>query len=248
MSVLNNKPPVQLLDHTLRSAAENLALDEALLDEAEQNPTPSEWLRLWEPPQPVVILGRSSQLESEVHTLRCRELGIEVLRRVSGGAAIVTGPGCLMYAVVLSLRARPRLRAIDAAHHLVLETIAGAIRKLGLSVALRGTSDLTLANRKFSGNSLRVRRDNLLYHGTLLYDFPLELIAACLGRPPREPDYRAARAHHDFVTNLPARREDLRRVVIEAWQPVRESDAWPHARVAELVASRYSRPEWNLRR
>lgn len=238
---------MRLLDLTLPSAAENLALDEALLDEGEDSPTSSEWLRLWEPRQRAVIVGRSSQVETEVQTSRCRELGIPILRRASGGAAILTGPGCLMYAVVLDLRARPALRAIDAAHRAALETIAGAIRQLGLSVALRGTSDLTLADRKFSGNSLRVRRDNLLYHGTLLYDFPLELISDCLGRPPREPDYRAGRRHQDFVTNLPVSSDDLRRALIDAWQAVDENNAWPHARVADLVACKYSRPEWNLR-
>ena len=44
---------------------------------------------------------------------------------------------------------------------------------------------------------------HLLYHGTVLYDFNLELIDECLTMPPRVPDYRASRDHRDFVTNLP---------------------------------------------
>ncbi len=40
---------------------------------------------------------------------RLPELGIPVLRRASGGAAIVIGPGCLMYALVLSYELRPSL-------------------------------------------------------------------------------------------------------------------------------------------
>jgi lipoate-protein ligase A len=239
---------VRVLDLTLPSPAENLALDEALLDDAEDGPTPSEWLRLWEPSAHMVVVGRSSHVEREVHITRCGELGIPIVRRASGGAAIVTGPGCLMYAVVLSLQARPHLRAVDVAHRTVLGTIAEAIGQLGLAVTRRGTSDLSLGDRKFSGNSLRVRREHLLYHGTLLYDFQLELIAACLANAPRQPDYRAGRGHDDFVINLPVPSDDLRRALIDAWQVESESSAWPRHRVAELVASRYSRPEWNMGR
>ena len=44
----------------------------------------------------------------------------------------------------------------------------------------QGTSDLAIGDLKFSGNSARCRRRWLLYHGTLLYDFPLSLVAQCL--------------------------------------------------------------------
>jgi len=69
---------------------------------------------------------------------------------------------------------------------------------------MRGTSDLAVAERKFSGNSSRVKRGHLLYHGTLLYDFPLGLISDCLRTPPRQPHYRERRSHGEFVNNIPA--------------------------------------------
>jgi lipoate-protein ligase A len=239
---------MRFIDVTLPTPEQNLALDEALLDEAEEGGTPCESLRLWEPSSPMVVVGRSSQVEVEVRGAECRQRGIPILRRSSGGAAIVTGPGCLMYAVVLSLATRPELRAIDLAHRFVLATIVAALARSGLSVAHRGTSDLTLGDRKFSGNSLRVRREHLLYHGTLLYDFPLELIALCLGSPPREPDYRSGRAHEAFVTNLPLPANELRGTLTEAWQIDEVTDGWPARRVKELVATKYSRREWNYRR
>ena len=52
-----------LLDLTLPTAAENVVLDEALLEEAEARPGASELLRLWEPATPTVVLGRSSRPE-----------------------------------------------------------------------------------------------------------------------------------------------------------------------------------------
>lgn len=239
---------MRLLELTLANPEENLALDEALLDEAEECGTPLETLRLWEPPSRMVVVGRSSRVASEVCEARCRDLGVPILRRSSGGAAIVTGPGCLMYAVVLGLKPRPELRAIDAAHRLVLRTIAGALHRQGLvAVAHRGTSDLTLGDRKFSGNSLRVRREHLLYHGTLLYNFPLELISTCLGTPPRQPAYRDGREHGAFICNLPLEASELRRALADAWKAEAESDDWPRERVAALVSAKYSQPEWNYR-
>ena len=98
---------MQCLELTLPGAAENLALDEALLEEAETAPRPTETLRLWEPRSPSVVLGRSSQIDIEVRRDACRELDVPVLRRVSGGATVVAGPGCLMYALVLDSRLRP---------------------------------------------------------------------------------------------------------------------------------------------
>ncbi|HUY31707.1 MAG TPA: lipoate--protein ligase family protein [Pirellulales bacterium] len=235
------------LDLTLPTPAENLALDEALLEQAEAAARSSECLRLWEPSEPMVIVGRSSQVAREVRMPACRERGIPVLRRGSGGAAVVTGPGCLMYAVVLDLRSRPELRAIDAAHRFVLETLVAGIGALAPGIAVRGTSDLALGDRKFSGNSLRVKRDHLLYHGTLLYDFPLPLIELCLAPPSRQPCYRGGRSHGAFVTNLPVSGAELRRALLDAWSAMEPLSDWPADRTRTLALAKYARREWNER-
>ena len=185
---------MRYLDLTLPSLAENLALDEALLDEAQAAAAPLETLRTWEAAALGVVVGRSSRVNNEVRGEACRAAGVPVLRRISGGAAVVVGPGCLMYALVLSLRLRPQLRNIDQAHAQVLGTIAAALRPAASEIARRGTCDLAIGEKKVSGNSVRCRRDYLLYHGTLLYDFPLERIGRLLAMPPRQPDYRRARA------------------------------------------------------
>lgn len=239
---------MDLFDLTLPAPPDNLALDEALLDEAEQSDQPLEALRLWEADNPFVVVGRNSRLEEEVHADACRARGIPILRRASGGAAVVAARGCLMYAVVLSYELRPELRMLDQAHRYVLETTLAGLRPLAADLARQGTSDLTLGQAKISGNSLRCRRRSFLYHGTLLYDFPLELIEACLKMPPRQPDYRRERPHSAFVTNLPLAAGELRRALIGAWQAAPAGRDWPRSRVQELVATRYSRTEWNERR
>lgn len=256
---------------TLPTAAENLALDEALLDWAETDGSTAEFLRIWESPYPMVVVGRSSRVEQEVHVEVCQERGIPVLRRSSGGAAIVAGPGCLMFAVVLSHELRPQLRDIRRAHCEILGQLAEALRPeltpLGRSIAQAGTSDLVIklgagnreqgdascsplvendSVRKFSGNSLRAKRTHLLYHGTLLYDFDLALVEICLKQPPRQPDYREARAHRDFVTNLPLSRGALIEAIDAAWPTQADVDNWPQEIVATLVAERFGRHTWNL--
>ncbi len=236
---------MQYLDLTLPTPPENLALDEALLEEAETASEPLETLRLWEPQQPMVVVGRSSHVDAEVRLDVCQSLGIPVLRRVSGGATIVAGPGCLMYAVVLSYKLRPDLRQLSQAHQHVLNLLASAIKPLVPNVHYRGTSDLALDQLKFSGNSARCRRENLLYHGTLLYDFPLDLIERCLAMPPRMPDYRERRPHGRFVTNLSLTAETLRQALKTAFDAQEVRTDWPAVETARLVTEKYSHPEWN---
>lgn len=239
---------MRLVHLTLESPAENLALDEALLDEAEQGDSRDEIVRTWQPRDALVVLGRSSRLVDEVHANECQRRGIPIFRRASGGATIVTGPGCLMYAVVLSYDRAPALRSIDAAHAYVLGRMARALGRLVPGITRQGTSDLALGECKFSGNSLRCKRRHLLYHGTILYDFPLDLVTECLKMPPRQPNYRARRDHRTFLINLPLGEAPLRQAIASAFGAHETTDTWPRERVQSLVREKYSRPEWNLAR
>jgi lipoate-protein ligase A len=251
---------MQRLELTLPTAAQNVALDEALLDHAEAENAACEFLRIWESPQPVVVVGRSSRVGSEVNEAACRAAGIAILRRSSGGAAVVAGPGCLMYAVVLSYQLRPRLKDLRHAHAFVLGRLVESVRPMiahqGL-LAHVGTSDLAIRDlevaaggspvlRKFSGNSLRAKRTHLLYHGTLLYEFDLTLIETCLRMPPRQPDYRRHRSHSEFVTNLSTSRRTLIQAVDSAWPTRGALNDWPAPLVEELVKNRFSCESWNF--
>lgn len=238
---------MRLLNHTHEIPAGNLALDEALLESPG-----GETLRFWESDQTFVVLGRSSQIAEEVNLSACREAGVPVLRRVTGGATIVTGPGCLMYAVTLDLDQRPELRAIDRAHEFVLETIVAGLQPHLPEVAYAGTSDLILKNtnplKKFSGNSVRMKQHRLLYHGTLLYDFNLNQIAKLLREPPRQPDYRDRRPHESFVANLPLDRATIETALIEAWQAKEVTQPYDKSLVESLIAEKYSQTAWNQSR
>jgi len=230
------------LETELAGLAENLALDEALLEGVQAT---GDLFRTWEVPRPAVVLGRASRRVEEVQEEFCRSEGIPVVRRCSGGASVVLMRGCLLYSVVLSLEEHPELRVIERAHAFVLERIREAIVRLGRPVELAGTSDLVLDGRKFSGNSLRCRKDGVLYHGTLLLEASVEMIGRCLKMPPRQPDYREQRAHEEFLTNLRLPAGELAAALRQVWQCEERLVDWPRAEVERLVDERYGLESWN---
>jgi lipoate-protein ligase A len=236
---------MHFLDLTLPTLAENLALDEALLEQAEAESPTAEMLRVWESPQTAVILGRASRREVEANVAACEDEKVSILRRTSGGCAVVIGPGCLMYSAVLSYELHPQLRILDQTHLFVLQRLQRALSTLLDGVAFHGTCDLTWRGRKFSGNSLRCKRTHLLYHGTILYDFPLPSIGRYLGQPPREPEYRAGRSHEEFVTNVPVDPRRLKQELPRAFDATLQLADWPRERMSQLVASRYAVHEWH---
>lgn len=242
---------MQLIETAFSQPAVSLAADEALLEHACQTGRQTDLLRLWEFAEPTVVLGRSSQVALEIDLEACRRGGVAVLRRTSGGCAIVAGPGCLMYTLLLGVKRHPQLAAIDQAHAWVLERLSQALVQAGADVRRAGTSDLAFESAgallKCSGNSLRLKQGYVLYHGTVLYDFPRELIERCLRQPPREPDYRGQRTHREFVENLPLPRAQIRAALIGAFAAREPGRMAPRALVHNLVAEKYSRDEWNLR-
>ena len=232
---------MHLLDLTLPTPAENVALDQALLDEREADDTLGPVLRIWEPDGYSVVVGRSSDAHVEVNVAACRASGVPIMRRASGGGTVLAGPGCLMYAVVLPYTDDCPPRDIGAAHQYVLGRIAASLAPLVPTVVHAGTSDLAFDRAgtlwKFSGNSLRMKRGHFLYHGTLLYDFELERVSQLLAQQTREPAYRAGRAHREFIANVPVARDQLVAALVSAWQADEPLPQWPRQRTATLAAT-----------
>jgi len=232
-----------LLELTLPTPALNLALDEALLEVAEQGQITTPILRLWESEQPFVVVGRATKLTEEVNLSVCQQDQVPVLRRNSGGASIVTGPGCLMYGVILSYEQFPQLASLDQCHQFVMTRVLKAV-PASEAVNFQGTCDLTYQGRKFSGNSLRCKRNHVLYHGTLMYDFELSMISKYLGQPARMPDYRQSKSHDEFVTNLPVLKQILRSGMLEAWDVDGVFTDWPQELTTQLAKEKYESRSW----
>ncbi len=240
-----------LLIRSLDAPADNLALDEALLTAAEAGQSPPV-LRLWQFARTTAVLGRGSRLNDEINLPYCRQHQIPVLRRCSGGASVVGGPGCLMYSLVMDLQEQPQMRKLDHVHPFMMDRVLTAVRQSLPAqdrdrVRFQGTCDLTYDNQKFSGNSLRITRSHLLYHGTLLLAADLDQIADCLATAPRQPEYRAARRHRDFITNLPADAGRLMDELARAFNATIALETCPDQRMQALSRERYGCDEWTQR-
>lgn len=236
------------IDSTLPTVASNLAVEEALLESAEQGNWGYEYLRVWQAHEVFAVIGRGSRFSQEVNAAACADAGISVFRRISGGAAIVAGPGCLLYAVMLSLRLRPELQMVDVAHEFVMQQMVAALKPIAPQLTYAGTCDLVIDGCKVSGNSLRVRRDWLLYHGTLLLDMDLQNIDRYLNHPPREPEYRQHRRHHDFVANIGCSAAVATQQLKHQWQAVVGDVDLPLELTDELVKQKYTQDSWNKQR
>jgi lipoate-protein ligase A len=233
------------LDLTLSDAVANLALDEALLLDAEAG-SGGEVLRIWEWPAPVAVLGSGCKLADDVHEAACRADGVPILRRSSGGGTVLWGRGSLLFSLVLAYEGAPELTQIGSSYRFILGRVAAA---LGLDgVRQEGISDLVLGGRKVSGNAQQRKRAFLLHHGTLLYNFDPGPVGRYLRLPARQPEYREQRSHEEFLGNLPRTAAELTRQLRSAWRADSERTTWPEASVRALYEDKYTRDDWTRRR
>ena len=235
-------------DDTFETPAENLACDEALLDFCETR-SMDEVLRFWESRTPFVVVGYGNHVDVEVSRSACEKDGVPILRRCSGGGAVVQGPGCLNYSLVLNIDRHPELASITAANcHIMKRNAAALSRVVRKEVSVEGYTDLALDNKKFSGNAQRRKRTHLLFHGTFLLDgFDLDLLSRYLKHPSREPDYRGTRTHGDFVAKLSLNSEQVKPALRKEWGASNALKSIPAEPLRTLVATRYARSEWNFK-
>ena len=236
-----------LLDLTCGTPAENLACDEALLELCEAGALPGA-LRFWEALQPFVVLGYANKCATETNLEACGKLRIPILRRCSGGGAVLQLPGCLNYALVLNFEQTPGLHSIPEANCFIMQRHRDIVSALlGRPVEIQGITDLTRGELKFSGNSQRRKRRSLLFHGTFLLDARLELIEECLRPPSKEPAYRQHRSHGKFVTNLKLPAEALKSAMAKSWSASTKLELDLAGPIRELVETKYARDDWNLK-
>jgi lipoate-protein ligase A len=236
-----------LLDLSLPTAAENVALDEALLLAAEDG-TGGEVLRVWSQPTPAVVVGAGGSVEIDVDREACAADGVPVVRRSSGGGTVLLDPGSLCVSVVL--RIGPGLDTITGATGFVMGKLRHAVAAYEPGVELAGSGDLAVGGRKLAGSAQQRKRTHLLHHASILGPTAesRDRIARYLRPPERQPAYRAGRDHLAFLACVLCDDADLRRDVIAAWAPAGVYSNPPLERVRELVAEKYGRDEWTLRR
>jgi lipoate-protein ligase A len=196
------------LDATTADSGENLRLDQELLEEG------NGILRVWESAKECVVLGQSGKPERDVRLDECCRAGVPVLRRCSGGGAVLLGPGCLNYTLVVPIAWHPECRDVRYSVRWITTRVRCA---LGLpQLRCEGQSDLALNGRKVSGSAQRRTQKAILHHGTLLYRFDATRAEIFLRPPVRQPSYRARRTHSEFLGNIPLSPNEIRRRLRES--------------------------------
>jgi lipoate---protein ligase len=237
---------MRCLNLTYPTPEENLACDEALL-EACENGLEGEMLRFWEPDRYFLVLGYSNKALSETYHESCRQEGVPILRRPSGGGTVLQGPGCLNFSLVLKIPQQGPLKSLTGTNAFVMNAHKEALQPLlKMPVAVQGITDLTAGGLKFSGNAQRRRRSALLFHGTFLWNFDIAKVEKFLQMPERQPEYRQNRPHGRFIANVPLSPAQIREALCKKWKTDNLMSSMPVDGMHELT-KKYHDPSWNFK-
>ena len=164
---------VILPDDVRRSLAFYLAMEEFVAREIE-----GEAFFVWRV-EPTVIFGRNQVLENEVNLEYCREHGVDIVRRKSGGGCVYSDLGNIMVSYI------SRRGDVSEVFDRYMTALTEALRALGVPAAKSGRNDILIEGRKVSGNAFHQLPDRSIVHGTLLYSTDLEALTEAI-RPPVE--------------------------------------------------------------
>lgn len=187
-------------DYSSFNNLENLSIEEAILNSIDKPNLSTCSLRFWESPSYFVVLGRSNKSSVEVNESVCSQKNIPILKRCSGGGTVLQGPGCLNYALIQTIDSNTE--NITLANNYVMGKVKEAISMQCSDIHIKGYTDLTQGNVKFSGNAQKRKRYAFLFHGTILYNFNLNLVEEVLAFPSKWPSYREKRSHINFIKNI----------------------------------------------
>ena len=111
----------------------------------------------------------------------CKSLGINVLRRASGGGAVYHDWGNLNYSLIVhksSLIAN--LEDVEKSYDLFCGGVIEGLRMLGIAAHNR-KGDIIIDGKKVSGSAQHRLYNTILHHGTLMVDVNLDLLGRTLG-------------------------------------------------------------------
>ena len=156
--------------------------------------------RVYEPPQPVVVLGAAGNVAADVHRAAAQAAGVPIRRRRGGGGTVLLTPGQAVVVLVTEVAHPYRNRAYART---INGWLCDALQACGVAgLEQRGISDLAIADRKVAGTSVFRRRQILFYQASLLVDNDPAEFERFLAYPAQVPDYRRDRGHRAFCTTL----------------------------------------------
>ena len=211
----------RVLDTGLRSAAQNVALNRALLEarRAEEIPSTLRFLRY----APCALLGCHQSAEQEVNLDYCAANGILVQRRMTGGAALFLDEHQMGWELYLHRR-EVGGAGVRAVSKRICHAAATAVSAFGVDARFRPRADIEVDGRNIAEAAALFDGDALLFQGTLFVDMDIEKMLRVLRTPAGAPSDAAvacARERVSSLAGLTGRKPDLalvRRYLTEAFE------------------------------
>lgn len=197
-------------DMRQRSLVWFLAMEEFIAGEGEG-------FFIWQVPS-TVIFGRNQVMEAEVNVAFCKQHGINLFRRKSGGGCVYADMGNIMISYFCG-GSRGAAFMFDR----YLQRLTLALKSLGLDASRSGRNDVLVAGRKVSGNALFKTPSAAIVHGTLLYDTDFDMMQEAITPSSAKIESKGISSVRQRVTNLkteleaigrPLSQEDLKSYLI----------------------------------
>ena len=113
---------------------------------------------------PTVIFGRNQLIENEVNVDYCRQHGIDMQRRKSGGGCVYADMSNVMFSYVT------KDDNVSLTFNRYINMVVLTLCKLGIDARATGRNDIMIGDRKVSGNAFYHVPGRSIVHGTMLYD------------------------------------------------------------------------------
>lgn len=238
---------MKYVDNVSTNPYYNLAMEEYLLKAYPEE----EFFMLWQN-EPSVIIGKHQNTLEEINTKYVQEMGIKIVRRISGGGAVYHDLGNLNFSFILK---NTPMEFLDFRKYTL--PVVKALKKLGVKAELAGRNDLTINGKKISGNAQFVFRNRLLHHGTLLFDSDLDILQAALNVKVDKIVSKGIKSVRSRVTNIKDHLElridvhglkkYIRDSIFEAREDIEEYRLTQPDReeIYKLMEEKYSIWDWN---
>jgi lipoate-protein ligase A len=253
----------RLLKLETHNAFMNMAIDEAILTARIEGHV-ADTLRFyrWEPS--AVSVGKFQSVENEVQMENCKQLGVDIVRRITGGGTVYhDAEDEITYSLVAS---KESLKAEEIAdvYERIYTGLTRALNMLGVAAdfnegSSKACPNLTVKGRKISGSAQCHRRGVVLQHGTILTNVNLEKMFTYLRVPWAESCMQVVNVARLKITSLydelgkSVSRTELIRALREGFGQALDvkivsGELTPHEReLAEKLCERkYVATDWSL--
>lgn len=170
----------------------NLAMEEYLFNLNDNN----DYVLLWQN-EPTIVVGKYQNTAEEINSEYVNEKGIHVVRRITGGGAVYHDLGNLNYTFISKGTGK---KEFDFRKFTM--PIVKALEKLGVTAELSGRNDITIDQKKFSGNAQYVKQGKVLHHGTLLFNSKMEELVKALKVSEDKFQSKGIKSVRSRVTNI----------------------------------------------